>query len=97
MHKLCLLSNGNLIAPSVIMGLKRVPNKGVVLAGATEPIIDFIPEPDADRQTVIVTVLNALINSGRHWVQPDWPAEFAKVSKPIDPKVSPIKVENKSS
>ena len=76
MARLLVLSNDNLTAPNLIHGVVKFPGKGVALRNEYNKIIDFIKEPDARRQNVIVIVIG-YVTSTRDWVQPNWDEEFA--------------------
>jgi len=66
-----------------VAGIVKFAKKGVVIRNEYNKIIVFEPEVDADRQNVIADVIGNIVNSGRDWQQPDWDAEFAKISKPV--------------
>lgn len=71
-----VLPNGNLINPLFIQGVVKFPGKGVALRNEFNKILDFLREPDEQRQQIIVTVLHRVMCT-RNWEQPDWEVEFA--------------------
>ncbi|MES2879535.1 MAG: hypothetical protein V4713_14060 [Pseudomonadota bacterium] len=76
MENLLQLPNGNLIARSSIKGVVKFPNKGVALRNEFNKFLDFIREPDAAAQDLIVKVLLSVLSAGREWTQPNWADEM---------------------
>lgn len=79
--KVLELSNGNLVAPESIRGVVKFAGKGVAIRNEFNKMLDFIKEPEAARQQIIVDVLRGILQQGRDWKQPDWAAELAKADK----------------
>ncbi len=82
MARLLILPSGCALDPTTVAGIVKFANKGVVFRNEYNKIIVFEAEPDAARQSVLTTVVAAIVNGARDWVQPDWAAEFAKLGKP---------------
>ncbi len=83
--ELLTLPNGNLIAPALIRGVVKFPGKGVAFRSEYNKLLDFEKEPDPLRQQVVVIVIRTVLRQGRDWKQPDWQAEFAKITETPPP------------
>lgn len=89
MENLFKLHNGNYISISILKGIIKFPGKGVALRNEFNKIVDFINEPNSDRQDIIAEALGRVHASGRNWKQVDWDAEFAKMPKPKASSATP--------
>lgn len=75
------LKSGNLIDPTQIRGVKKVPGKGVVFTDVRNALLAYEVEPDPFRQDALVKAIVQVLRAGKDWSQPDWVVEYAKADK----------------
>jgi len=75
------LKSGNIIDPTQIRGITKLPRKGVIFKDARNETLAYEAEVDPFYQDVIVRVVVQVLKAGKDWTPPDWAAEYAKADK----------------